>query len=87
MATFFEIGVEERLKNNQLLKLSKLIDWKRIEKLLKKVHLRDESKAPGEEGYNKLSMFKAILLGQWHSLALLHESVLESFYPIEILKL
>lgn len=69
MATFFEIGVEERLKNNQLLKLSKLIDWKRIEKLLKKVHLRDESKAPGEEGYNKLSMFKAILLGQWHSLS------------------
>ena len=33
------------------------------------MHLRDESKAPGEGGYNKLSMFKAILLGQWHSLS------------------
>jgi IS5 family transposase len=69
VVTFFEIGVEERLKDNQLLQLSELIDWRQIEKHLSRVHLRDESKAPGEEGYNKLSMFKALLLGQWHSLS------------------
>jgi IS5 family transposase len=69
MSSFFEIGVEERLKDNQLLRLSELVDWKKIARLLDKVHLRDESKSPGEKGYNKLSMFKALLLGQWHSLS------------------
>lgn len=67
--SFFEIGVEERLKGNQLLKLAELIDWKKIGKELKHVHIRDESGAPGMSGYDKLKMYKAILLGQWHSLS------------------
>ncbi len=71
MVSFFDLGAQERLgKENKLLKLLKLIDWKRIEKTLDKVHLRDENeKARGGFSYDKLKMFKAVLLGQWHSLS------------------
>jgi len=69
MVTFFEIGTEARLKDSKLLKLDKMINWRRVNNLLAKVHLRDDSCAPGGYMYDKLKMFKAILLGQWHSLS------------------
>ena len=69
MVTFFEIGTEARLKDSKLLKLDKIINWNRINNLLAKVHQRDISCAPGGQMYDKLKMFKAILLGQWHSLS------------------
>lgn len=69
MKSFFEIGAEERLKNNQLIELEKLIDWKRIEKLLKRVHIRDDRANQGGFSYNRVGMFKAVLLGQWHNLS------------------
>ena len=69
MVTFFEMGTDARLKDNKLLKLNKLINWKRVSNLLAKVHQRDISCAPGGLMYDKLKMFKAILLGQWHSLS------------------
>lgn len=69
MVTFFEIGTEARLKDNKLLKLGKLINWKRVSNLLAKVHQRDISCEPGGQMYDKLKMFKAILLGAWHSLS------------------
>jgi IS5 family transposase len=67
--SFFEIGVEERLKGNKLLALGELINWRGILKILNRVHRRDESQAAGKLGYDKLMMFKSILLGQWHSLS------------------
>lgn len=69
MGSLFEIGSEERLKGNQLIKLERLIDWGRIERILNKVHKRDENPTNGGFSYNKLGMFKAVLLGQWHSLS------------------
>jgi IS5 family transposase len=69
MVTFFEIGTEARLKDSKLLRLNKMINWKRVSNLLAKVHQRDISCAPGGQMYDKLKMFKAILLGQWHSLS------------------
>jgi len=69
MVSFFEIGTEERLKDCKLLKLDKMINWRRVSNLLAKVHQRDLSCAPGGQMYDKLKMFKAILLGQWHSLS------------------
>ncbi len=79
MVTFFDIGAEFKLgKNNKLVKLSQLINWKRISNLLAKVHDRDEKDiGHGGFSYDKLKMFKAVLLGQWHSLsdALLEEAL------------
>ena len=51
-----------------LLKLDQVIDWQPIEQYLnrqKTRYLRDHS---GRPAYPLLSMFRAVLLGQWHSL-------------------
>lgn len=53
-----EIGTEAKLKDSKLLKLYK------ISNLLAKVHQRDISCASGGQMYDKLKMFKSILIGQ-----------------------
>lgn len=66
----FDSCIDKKLgKNNQLIKLALLIDWDPIKAVLDKVHKRDELLRSGGFSYNKLKMFKAILLGQWHSLS------------------
>ncbi len=68
--SFFVFGARQRLNNeNQLLKLDQLIDWRSISALLTRVHKNDVDPLGGQKGYNNLSMFKAVLLGQWHSLS------------------
>lgn len=68
--SFFNHCINERLGDkNQLIKLDKLIDWNPIRDLLRTVHKRDENPGTGGFNYSKLKMFKAILLGQWHSLS------------------
>jgi len=65
MSSFFEIGLDNHLgKDNQLVKLSNLLDWQRFIVLLKDVHKED-----GRTGYEPIKMFKSLLLGQWHSLS------------------
>lgn len=65
MASFFEIGLVAHLgKENQLVKLGKLLDWRMFSGILQDVH-----KADGPTGYDTLKMFKCLLLGQWHSLS------------------
>ena len=65
MGSFFEIGLSAHLgKENQLVKLGKLLDWGRFSAILQDVHKED-----GSTGYDTLKMFKALLLGQWHSLS------------------
>lgn len=65
MGSFFELGVKEHLgSDNQLVKLGKIINWNKLLPQLGNVHKED-----GPRGYDPLKMFKAILLGQWHSLS------------------
>jgi IS5 family transposase len=67
---FFSLGVEGRIKQDHyLIKLNKLIDWTKIEKELKGIHVNEINPKGGPKAYNNLSMFKAILLGQWHTLS------------------
>ena len=64
------MGVEERIKKDHyLMKLNALIDWAPIEKKLREMHVNEENSKGGPRPYNNLSMFKALLLGQWHSLS------------------
>lgn len=66
----FDGCIDKKLgKNNQLIKLALLIDWNPIRIILEKIHKRDELIRSGGFSYNKLKMFKAVLLGQWHSLS------------------
>jgi IS5 family transposase len=68
--SLFAFVVEERIaKESRLLKVAKLIDWSRIERHLKGFHKNQIFDQGGQRPYDPLKMFKAILLGQWHSLS------------------
>ncbi len=68
--SFFMLGADKKLKkDNKLVKLNHLIDWSRIKKHLKKIHKNDVNPKGGPKAYDNLKMFKAVLLGQWHSLS------------------
>ena len=70
MGSFFSYGVEERLgKKNHLLKLKDLIKWEKIRPLLKGIHKNEENSQGGPIAYDVVSMFKALILGQWHNLS------------------
>ena len=69
MTTFFMLGAQEKLKGNKIIELNKLINWSRCMNHLKKIHKQDESLMGGQVAYDRLKMFKAILLQQWYSLS------------------
>jgi IS5 family transposase len=70
MATFFTLGAESAVgDNNQLLKLTKLIHWEKLSKHLKGINKNDINPQGGQEGYDKVQLLKALLLGQWHNLS------------------
>ena len=52
-----------------LLKLDQVIDWQPIEQYLNRQRTRYLRDHRGRPAYPLLSMFKAILLGQWYSLS------------------
>ncbi|EOC46097.1 hypothetical protein NM2005040_1477 [Neisseria meningitidis 2005040] len=52
-----------------LLKLDRVIDWQPIEQYLNRQKTRYLRDHRGRPAYPLLSMFKAVLLGQWHSLS------------------
>ena len=73
MTTFFQQTAQAMIAKHidrfPLLKLDQVIDWQPIEQYLnrqKNRYLRDHR---GRPAYPLLSMFKAVLLGQWHSLS------------------
>jgi IS5 family transposase len=68
--SFFMLGAEQALgQNDPLMKLSKIIDWKKIESSLVGIHSNDTNSQGGPKSYDNLSMFKAVLLGQWYNLS------------------
>ena len=69
MTTFFMLGAQDKLKGNKIIELNKLINWGRCLNHLQKIHKQDESLMGGQVAYDRLQMFKAILLQQWHSLS------------------
>lgn len=67
---FFTLGARERVKKDHyLINLDKLIQWAPITNLLRGLHVNEVNSRGGPKAYNNLSMFKALLLGQWHSLS------------------
>ena len=73
MTTFFQQTAQAMIAKHidrfPLLKLDQVIDWQPIEQYLNRQrtrYLRDHRDRPA---YPLLSMFKAVLLGQWHSLS------------------
>ena len=72
--SFFKETLKARLYQNKtkypLLKLDDLLDWQLIGDKLRRARARSRSDRRGNSGYDPLKMFKAVLLGQWHSLSL-----------------
>ncbi|MBH2014577.1 transposase, partial [Neisseria meningitidis] len=73
MSTFFrqtaQAMIAKHIDRFPLLKLDQVVDWQPIEQYLSRQrthYLRDHR---GRPAYPLLSMFKAVLLGQWHSLS------------------
>lgn len=61
--------IEKHIDRFPLIKLDHILDWQEIEECLSahKVHYLSDN--GGRPAYPPLSMFKAVLLGQWHSLS------------------
>ena len=69
MTTFFMLGAQDRLVGNKFFELNKLIDWRRFEKHLARIHKQDISNMGGQVAYDRLKMFKALIIQQWHGLS------------------
>ena len=73
MSTFFQQTAQAMITKHidrfPLLKLDQVIDWQPIEQYLNRQRTRYLRNHRGRPAYPLLSMFKAVLLGQWHSLS------------------
>ncbi|RQK09445.1 IS5 family transposase, partial [Neisseria meningitidis] len=73
MSTFFQQTAQAMIAKHidrfPLLKLDQVIDWQPIEQYLNRQKTRYLRDHRGRPAYPLLSMFKAVLLGQWHSLS------------------
>ena len=71
MSGFIEqmLGISVDREAMKLLKLCDVINWESLRGYLKGIHKNDIDAQGGQKPYDDVSMFKAILLGQWHSLS------------------
>ena len=68
--SFGTLELSQRLKrDNVLMKIAALIEWEELRPKLSGLYKRELSHAGGQEPFDALMMFKAILVGQWHSLS------------------
>lgn len=68
-SSFFMTTAIQMTRQTQTMKLHELLDWAAISSKLKGLYRREISEAGGPEPYAPLSMFKAMLLGQWPGLS------------------
>lgn len=68
--SFGTLELAQRLKrDNVLTKIDALIAWEELRPQLTGLYKLELSHDGGQEPFDALMMFKAILLGQWHSLS------------------
>jgi IS5 family transposase len=65
MKSFIKLAAESRVKENNLLKIDRLIDWHQLRLVLKKV----DRSGLGPAGYDRLKLLKALILQSWYSLS------------------
>lgn len=68
--SFGSVEMRARVRRDSaLMKAHALIDWEALRCLLTGLYKREATRAGGQEPFDALLMFKATLLGQWHSLS------------------
>jgi IS5 family transposase len=65
MQSFLKLTAESRVKENNLLKVEKIIDWHQLRLVLKKI----DRSGLGPAGYDTLKLLKALILQAWYSLS------------------
>ena len=61
--SFNPINLQSRIKKSPLSKIHRRIDWEAFRPKLKGLYKREINKGGGQEPFDSLLMFKAILLG------------------------
>ena len=69
MDSFFMTDARRLAKDAPSMRLHDLIDWAEIAHKLKGLYKRELTRGGGPQPYEPLSMFKLMLLGQWHNLS------------------
>ena len=69
MSSFFLAGALEQVKTSPTMKLHELIDWRAIVARRAGLYRLEATDGGGPIPYAALSMFKLMLLGQWHHLS------------------
>lgn len=68
--TFFNYALSQMIEpDNLLVKVESIVDWSELSTLLDKKLGARESKVAGQVPYDYLSLFKALLIQQWHTLS------------------
>ena len=69
--SFFNYALEQMMdKNNLLIKVNFLVNWDKLSELIyTKLDKQKDYKVVGNVPYNYLSLFKILLLQQWHNLS------------------
>jgi transposase, IS5 family len=68
--SFAELELLNRLSEDSVLsKIDRLLDWEPVRILLKGLYKRETEDKGGQQPYDSVVMFKAVLLGQWHGLS------------------
>lgn len=68
--SFAQLEMNTRIKRqSKLNKADAVIEWEALRPLLQGLYKREATHGGGQEPIDPLIMFKAILLGQWHSLS------------------
>jgi len=68
--SFAGLEILARLSEDSVLgKIDRLLDWGPVRKLLKGLYKRETGDKGGQQPYDSVVMFKAVLLGQWYSLS------------------
>lgn len=63
------LGIMPMVQSSPIWQLHQLLDWQAIDNQLVGLYKREQTHAGGPEPYHPLSMFKLMLLGQWHNLS------------------
>ncbi len=80
--SFGTLELAQRLKRDSvLMKIDALIEWEALRPKLTGLYKRELSRGGGQEPFDVLLMFKATLLGQWHSLS---DAALEQALSVRI---
>lgn len=69
MSSFFMTDAQALVQDCPYMELHRLLNWREIQAQLAGLYKRDASGAGGPEPYDRLGMFKLMLLGQWNNLS------------------